>query len=807
MRQLIVTEKFNAAVRIATILSDGKAKRAYVDGATVFEWSRGGDRHQVVGLRGHILNLDYPEALNDWQRTDLKELIWAEPQKVVTAGKIAAALKTLGAQADEVVIATDFDREGELIGVEALDIVRSVNPQLGVKRARFSALTKWDIERAFRELAEVDFPLAASAESRQSLDLAWGAVLTRFLSLASKQVGKDFLSVGRVQSPTLALVVDREREIEDFVAEDYWTLHARFSKAVDGAPAEFEAEHEHGPFWARKEAEAARAQAEAAIQGTVLEYIQNEREEHPPPPFNTTMFVGEANRLGFSAAMAMKIAEDLYQGGYISYPRTDNTVYPSTVNLRSVLEKLEQSPFAEDARELAAQEHIRPSRGRTQATDHPPIYPVGAATREKIKREAHWRIYELVVRRFFATVAPSAVALASEARLDLSGQTFKAQGYVLRSLGWRKYYPYWQVREASLPTLVVQERLDRVGPVEVRADRTRPPARYSEGSLIQEMERLGLGTKSTRHEIVKKLYDRKFIEGKYPNPTTSGRAVIQALEDHAERITQPEMTAHLEEEMESISRGILEPKVVVQNSQEMLTEILETLEKNREAIGQEIAAALREQNYIGKCNVCKEGNLLVIRSRRGTRFLGCDRYPLCRNTHPLPQMGVIQSAEQNCPECGSPMIKLIDRGRETTFCVASDCPTVREKTLVGRCDKCGTGELMIRHGSYGKRFVGCSNYPECKNSYPLPGRGLIVPTQDRCKACGHPIVKVIMRGRPPWILCLNMECPAKNGRGKNGRTKQGGVGKRTAARRTAPRKRKTEPTPAEAEALPAKATP
>ncbi len=800
MRQLIVTEKFNAAIRIATILSDGEAKRSSAEGTTVFSWSRGDDRFQVVGLRGHIINLDYPAALNDWQRTDLKELIWADQDKVVTAGKIAAALKTLGSQADEVVIATDFDREGELIGVEALDIIRSVNPTIAVKRARFSALTKWDIERAFGELAEVDFPLAASAESRQSLDLAWGAVLTRFLSLASKQIGKDFLSVGRVQSPTLALIVDREREIEDFVQEDYWTLHAKFSKPTDGQPVEFEADHEHGPFWAHREAEAARAQAERAAKGTVLEYIQNEREEHPPPPFNTTMFVSEANRLGFSASFAMKIAEDLYQGGYISYPRTDNTVYPSTVNLRSVLEKLVDSPFAAEARELVAQEHIRASRGRTQATDHPPIYPVTGAGRDKIKREDHWRIYELVVRRFFATVAPNAIALASEARIDVAGQAFKAQGYVMRSMGWRTYYPYWTVREANLPALVVQEPLDRVGPGEVRADRTKPPPRYSEGSLIQEMEKLGLGTKSTRHEIIKKLYDRKFIEGKYPKPTIGGRAVIEALEDHAQRITQPEMTAHLEEEMDGIARGVLEPKVVVRNSQEMLTEILDTLEKNREAIGQEIAAALREQNYVGKCNVCKEGNLVVIRSRRGTRFLGCDRYPLCRNTHPLPQMGVIQSAEQNCPECGSPLIRLTDRGRTTTFCVASDCPTVREKNFIGTCDKCGTGELSIRHGSYGKRFVGCSNYPECKNSYPLPGRGLIVPTQDRCKACGHPVVKVIMRGRPPWILCLNMDCPAKNGKGRKARAKgAGSAEERPPRKRTAQRKKRGEPAPVETE--------
>src|SRR2546425_12731747 len=180
----------------------------------------------------------------------------------------------------------------------------------------------------------VAHPSAGAADSRQSVDLAWGAVLTRFLSIGSNQLGRDYLAVGRVQSPTLALVVDREREIENFVPQDYWTLSARFRKEAEGKPIEFDTHHEHGPFWARREAEAAMAEAERPPRGLVKEYIQNEREERPPPPFNTTMFVAEANRIGFGAAQAMKLAEDLYQSGFISYPRTDNTVYPSTVNLR-----------------------------------------------------------------------------------------------------------------------------------------------------------------------------------------------------------------------------------------------------------------------------------------------------------------------------------------------------------------------------------------------------------------------------------------------------------------------------------------
>src|SRR5438445_1455303 len=192
------------------------------------------------------------------------------------------------------------------------------------------------------------------------------------------------------------------------------------------------------------------------------------------------MFVAEAKRIGFGAAQAMRVAEDLYQSGFISYPRTDNTVYPSTINLRSVLEKLRDSPFAEEAQRLLGQERIVPSRGRTQATAQPTIYPVQGVGRDKLKRQGHWRIYELVVRRFLATVAPNAVAEAAEAKIDLGGEMFLAEGYRVKELGWRKYYPYWVVRESILPPLAVDERLEMAGPVALREDRTKRPGMTSE---------------------------------------------------------------------------------------------------------------------------------------------------------------------------------------------------------------------------------------------------------------------------------------------------------------------------------------
>ena len=784
MRKLIVTEKNNTAIRIAVILSDAKMKRGKVGRVPTFSYTRDGDEYVVVGMRGHVLNLDYPEELNDWSNVDLKRLVWTEPIKNVTAPEHAAALGTVAKGVDMVIVATDYDREGELIGVECLDIIRKVNQNVAVKRARYSALTKAEIEDSFAHLVDVDFPLAESAESRQVIDLAWGATLTRFISIASNQLGQNFLSVGRVQSPSLALIVNREREIEEFVPQPFWTVTATFDKAG----TTFTAEHEKGRFWVQMEAEAARKAALARKLGRVLEYVKNDKEEWPPTPFNTTTFLAEANRIGYSAAHAMKIAEDLYQRGWISYPRTDNTVYPPTLNLRSVLQKLTESDLAAEARTLLAQERIRGRRGPVATTDHPPIYPTQGAKKSDLRPD-HWRVYELVARRFLATVAPNCIAEVSETKLDAGGETFRADGYVIRDPGWRAYYPYWTVRETTLPVLTVGEELPILN-VAIAKDETRPPPRYTQGALIQEMERLSLGTKSTRHEIIQKLYDRKYIEGKQVRPTVGGKALIGALEDHAEKITQPEMTAHLEQDMDEIARGVRTRQEVVTESQQMLEEVVEILQRNEAAIGQEIEAALKEQNYIGPCNVCHQGTLVVRRSRRGRRFLGCDRYPECRNTHPLPQSGIIMSADQPCPECGSPMVKQIDRGQTETFCVASECPTVREKSVIAACDRCGTGELRIIHSVRDKRFVGCSNYPQCDKSFPLPQRGLIVPTKDRCPACNQPIIHVIQRGRNPWVLCINMDCPTKAGRKK---AKAAPEGKKAPRKPRTPRKKAKTP--------------
>jgi len=752
MKRLVISEKSNAAARVATILSNGNKRYVRDRGVQVFSFERGGDEWYVVGLRGHVIELDYPKEMNDWQRTPAKELVYAAPVKSVRAHNIINVLQEQARDADMVIIATDFDREGELIGMETVDML-DVDPAK-IMRARFSALTKMEIERAFQELTKPDERLAEAAECRQIIDLAWGAVLTRFISLASGQVGSNFLSVGRVQSPTLSLIVDKHNSVLTFVPKPYWNVQAKFRKGFD-----FNGHHEKNPFWEEAEAKRALAGCEGSSLAEVKEYQMESKDEYPPPPFNTTMMLAEAVKMGMSASLAMKVAEDLYTAGYISYPRTDNTVYPRSLGLRTILEKLRESDFKVEVEEVLSQGSIRPSRGRVETTDHPPIYPTEAATKKELRGEK-WKVYELVVRRFLATVAPACKAEHRHAKLAIKEEVFEAKGYKILSPGWRKYYPYFRVTEVDLPSLSTGEKVEVLG-LDLERLETQPPRRFTQGTLIQEMERLGLGTKSTRHEIVQKLYDRKYVVGNDLVPTESGIAVAMSLEKHARTITESKMTAHLEKDMEEIADGKALLPEVVKESQDMLSDVIDVMEKHREDIGNDIRSALNEQSYVGKCPDC-QGELRVKRSRKG-EFISCSNYPECKRAYPKPRGAKLEATEEACETCRSPVVRLIRRGSPPQkHCINPDCESNKQATSVGTCPECGS-TLRLLYSRAGKRFLGCSGYPNCKRTYPLPQFGSLRMTGEVCDACRAPIALVINKGRP-WKFCVNMECPKREKR-------------------------------------------
>ena len=848
--KLVIAEKNIAAQKIAQLLATGKPKNDKVYNTPVYRFDVEGEEWVSMGLAGHILAPDFPdeilfdkkegwysltedgEVLNaqvpdglarppydtkrkpflanginikGWKVESLPYLTWAPIIKNPAEKEIIRVLKNLAKKADSVVIATDFDREGELIGSDALSCVREVAPDVPVSRARYSALIKGEVTDAFNNLVELDQNLADAGESRQYIDLIWGAVLTRYLTLAKFGGFGNVRSAGRVQTPTLALVVERERERMAFVPEDYWQI--RGMAAAKGA--DFKISHATARFTDKDAAQTAFGHVDGVAAGTVTDVAKRSRKQQPPVPFNTTSLQAAAAAEGISPARTMRIAESLYMSGLISYPRVDNTVYPRSLDLEGIVKGLAaNSPALAPVCKKVLAGPMKPTRGKTETTDHPPIHPTGQGDPTTLDG-GQLKLYNLIARRFLATLMGPATIENTKVSIDVAGEPFAASGDVLVDAGFREAYPYGLKRDEQLPALDAGDVVD-VHDVNLEAKQTEPPARYSQGKLVQEMEKRGLGTKSTRASIIERLYQVRYLKNDPIEPSQLGMAIVDALSQFAPRITTPEMTAELDEDMTHVAEGQDTQTHVVDHSRALLAGMLDNLIEHKDDLGEAISDAVTADARVGTCPKC--GKDLVMKQSAKTRgsFIGCMGWPDCDVTYPVPSGVKVSPLEGDaavCPECGAPRIKCQPfRQKAYEQCVNPKCPTNYEPDLkVGECSVCaGAGRHgdLIAHKSEksGKRFIRCSNYEECGVSYPLPARGKLEATGEVCEHCGAPVV-VVETARGPWRICVNMDCPGKEkkekpARGAKGAAAKGSTAKKTPAKKASSSKKTTAKKPA-----------
>ena len=818
--KLVVTEKNDAAQQIARLLGAGKPKADKVYDTPVYRFQVDGEEWVTIGLRGHIMAPDFPNQLHydaqsgwtavteegevisaripddlprppyeskrkpfladgidikGWKVPSLPYLVWAPIEKVPAEKGIIRALKNLAKKADSIVIGTDFDREGELIGSDALNQIRQVAPDTPVSRARYSAFTKAEIDHAFSNLVDLDQDLADAGESRQYIDLVWGAVLTRYLTLARYGGFGNVRSAGRVQTPTLALVVAKEEERERFVPEDYWVIQGQLTH--DGSDP-FKTAHATGRFKDEAAAKAAFGRASSTKVAKVTDIAKKARTQRPPAPFNTTSLQTAAASEGISPARTMRLAESLYMKGLTSYPRVDNTVYPKSLDLRDVVRTLSTVPnFNPVCKQLLAQDKLTATRGKQETTDHPPIYPTAAADPDQLQ-PAEWKLYNLIARRFLATLMGPSTSEGTKLTFDIGGEPFVTSGSVLVKPGFRAIYPYGLKKDDQLPALKVGDTCD-VQDLQLEAKQTEPPARYSQGRLIQEMEKCGLGTKSTRASIIQRLYDVKYLKNDPVEPSQLGMAVIKALHEFAPPITTPDMTSELEDDMTKVAEGQETQDQVVQRSRSILAGLLTKLIDHKDDLGNEIADAVTADAKVGTCPKCGKDLVMKTSAKNHSSFIGCMGWPDCDVTYPVPK-GRIEPLPDPCPECGAPRVKVHPfRSRAYETCVNPACPTNYEPdVVVGTCKACAEagrhGELVAHKSERtGKRFIRCTNYDQCGTSYPLPARGEIHATGETCPDCGAPIVEVVTQ-RGPWRICVNMDCPSKQKTaGGKGTTKGG----------------------------------
>jgi DNA topoisomerase-1 len=596
---LVVAEKRSVAQAIASALG-GSYSRFRVAGVVAYSFRYKGAGAASLGLSGHVLDFDFPEHMNSWTKVDPASLFEARPVLVPReeALKYLFALRALSRNHDEIYLALDADSEGEAIAYEVVLAVRIVNPRAKFYRVRFNAVTKRDITQAFERPVQLDLATVEKVFTRMAADLTLGAAFTRLLTLSVRAADKEalpygkFLSYGPCQTPVLGLVVSRELERMSFKPEKYYVVKA----VVEAAGQRFTARSK--PFKARDEAERALREAKAS-RGYIAEASYVEAEVKPPAPLDTVELERRASRwLGIRSKATLDIAEELYRRGYISYPRTETTIYPPTLNLREILEELRGTEFSGYA-ERILRGPITPTRGKSDDRAHPPIHPTKGASRGEIERrlgQRAWKIYEFVVRHFLATLSPPAVVERQRITAVFGPLALSAEGRRILSRGYWEIYPWEEEGEEPLPR-VAKGQPAQIASAKIEERETEPPPKMTESELLRLMRRYGIGTDATMQDHIHTNVVRGYMSlasGKC-TPTILGMAVATALMRHAKPIIDPEVRSKMEAMLQEIAAGRMHPEKTFAEIKDEFRQYYKVLEDKRAEIAADIVKALRSE--------------------------------------------------------------------------------------------------------------------------------------------------------------------------------------------------------------------
>jgi len=671
---------------------------------------------------------------------------------------VAAIAKTLK-RADTLYLATDPDREGEAISWHLLQLLeqRKALKDKVVHRVVFNEITKKAVNDAVAHPRRVSMDLVNAQQARRALDYLVGFNLSPLLW---KKVRRG-LSAGRVQSPALRLIVERELEIEAFEEREYWTVEADAEKVKSRFSAKlshFEGEklQQFSITDAERAHQVDRSLQEAAGGVLRVEKVEKkQRRRNPAPPFTTSTLQQEAARkLGFTAQRTMRVAQQLYEGvdtaagavGLITYMRTDsvNLAQEALDEVRELI----RARFGDQA--CPDKPRYYKTKAKNAQEAHEAIRPTSAqrlpeGLKSDLSRDQH-RLYELIWKRTVACQMTHATIDTVAADLSAGpGNLFRATGSTIRDPGFIAVYQEGRddVKEGEgddekrLPPLIEGEQV-ALAAIRPEQHFTEPPPRYTEASLVKALEEFGIGRPSTYASIISTLQDRDYVQldKKRFFPTDVGRVVNRFLTDYFKQYVDYDFTARLEDELDAVSRGEEDWKPLLRQFWQPFKERIEHTHINvkRSDVTHE---ALDEA-----CPQC--GSPLSIRLGRHGRFIGCTNYPTCtytrdlnadkKETEPAPAV-----EGRTCPKCGSPLV--IKDGRYGKFVGCSAYPTCSHIEPLERpvdtgvtCPKCNKGSLMKRKSRRGKVFYSCSTYPGC--DYAVWNE----PVAEPCPRCGWPVL-------------------------------------------------------------------
>lgn len=675
---LIISEKPSASEKIAEALTDGYIKKVENKGAFYFEIERNSKKYFVVPAVGHLFGLKqkgkgagYPRFNVSWYKT------FAISKKNEYSRKYFENMEEIANQCDDFIIATDYDQEGSVIGY---NIVRYICNRENAKRMKFSTLTTEELNESFDSMAkELDLNLVNSGLSRHYLDWYYGINLSRAFTKSLKTYGSVFniVSVGRVQAPMLYFLARREREIKQFVSTPFWSLLLKF-KLKNKI---FEAEYEEKQIWDEKKAESILKSCKNK-KAKILEVEKKETEKSPPVPFNLVALQTEAyNLFGYSPKQTGSIAQHLYTHAFISYPRTSSQKLPKALGLNSIIKKLSKmSEYKKFCDLLLKKSSLAPNEGKKSDSAHPAIYPTGEIPKDLTGPQK--KLYDLIVRRFLSCFADPAIRESVRIVIDINGNKFKTSGSKTIKKNWIEFYGNLaKFQEVSFPNIEKGEEVN-IDDLSKLDKETLPPSRYSQGSILKELEERMIGTKATRADILQILYDRGYIRNKSIEVTNFGMELTSTLEKVCPDIISETLTRQFEKDMELISQGKRNMNKVLEQAQEVVTDILKDIDSRSEILGDNLSKAIIEKrNYeqtLGTCPNCKSDLKIMFSPRTKKRFVGCMGYKDkgCKTGFPIPLKGKLERTDKVCEKCHTPIIYCYRIGKKPfKMCLDPNCET------------------------------------------------------------------------------------------------------------------------------------
>ncbi len=697
-----------------------------------------GKGFKIESSFGHIRDL--PKS--NRKAIDIKEGFVPHYEIAKGKEKVVSEIKSLAKKADQVFLATDPDREGEAIAWHIKETCGLKDP----KRIAFHEITEHAIKDALAHPRTIDQNLRKAQEARRVLDRLVGYDLS---GLIWKKV-RYGLSAGRVQSPALRIIMEREREIRAFVPEKYWVITAATTTPSKGSLV-LTCEEEP-----KTEAEAERIMA-AGRKGSwqVMDIKQTETKRSPRAPFTTsTLQQTASSRLGYSPSRTMSIAQKLYEQGLITYMRTDS-VTVSAEALPLIYRTIEQR---------YGKEYLLPRAYKTKSKSaqeaHEAIRPTSFANQSAGSSEDQKRLYRLIWERTVSSQMADARILKTKvtANIDTTGTIpdFAVIGSMTVFPGWLAADTGARGEETEIPKIQNGEKLT-LNDIQSEGKQTEPPGRYTEAGLVKELEKREIGRPSTYASIIRTIEERGYVtkEGKALHPTDTGEVVSDFLEKNFANYISDSFTADMENKLDAIAEGKEEYEEMLRTFYGPFTKDVKAKEKIEKLTN------LGDADPSIKCPVC--GGPMVIKLAKNGKFLSCANFPKCVGARKLDGsiMEGPKETGETCPECKTG--KLVEReGRYGKFVSCSNWPKckyikksaeeeAKAKTGV-TCPKCGTGEIVERRGRFGP-FYSCSNYPKC--DFAMKAR----PTGKKCELCGS----LMMEGTKTIPdRCSNKACPNHN---------------------------------------------